>query len=127
MARGTLTTPLVACLIYLVCQSWSLAMDKITIEQARAIASENLNEDHSSEIVLVPGKERQYPFGWVFFGAPKKFLETGDLKYEVPGLGPLAVEFDGSVHPLTTSGSPDSVVAAYLQSWRARQERRNTP
>ncbi|PPQ33629.1 hypothetical protein CCR94_01055 [Rhodoblastus sphagnicola] len=105
-----------------------LPMKKITIDEARSEAMIFLSKvERDTDFIVIPGKEREYPFGWVFFGASRKYWKTGELKYEVPGLGPLVVEFDGSVHPLTTSGTPDAVIADYLHSWQARQERRNAP
>ncbi|MCW2317647.1 YrhB domain-containing protein [Rhodoblastus acidophilus] len=99
-------------------------MEKITINQARLLALEYLTRaGENADILLIPGKEREYPFGWIFFGASRKYVETGDFRYQIPGLGPLAVEFDGSVHSLSTSGSPDAVIEAYSQRWRERHEK----
>jgi hypothetical protein len=122
MARKRSSYLIYALVSYLASQNWSLAMENVTVGQAHTIALAYLNAERNDEIVLIPSKEREYPFGWVFFGASKKYIQTGEFRYQIPGMGPLVVEHDGSVHPLSTSGSPDSVIAAYLRQWQIRQQ-----
>ncbi|MCW2317646.1 hypothetical protein M2322_003210 [Rhodoblastus acidophilus] len=105
-----------------------LPLKKITLDEARTWALIHLSQSElGTEFILVPGKAREYPFGWVFFDAFKKNWKTDELVDENPRSVLLAVDFDGSVHPLATSGSPDAAIADHLQSWRERQKLRMSP
>ncbi len=61
------------------------------IKFAEKKAQRDLSKQPDNKIhqyVLLKDKTQVKPFGWVFFAAPKKYLETNNPSYLVPGLGP---------------------------------------
>lgn len=76
-----------------------------------------------NEIVIQEEKTIERDFGWVFFATSKKYLETGDPGYLVPGIGPLAVDrADGSAQFLGTSVYPEEAIAEYERLWRENKK-----
>ena len=91
-------------------------MDTITFEQARALATAELAGD-SHDFVITSTSEHE--FGWVFNYAPRKYSETGDDRYLVPGNTPIVVTRDGKVGSLgDTSMEPEDAIEEQLKAWR---------
>ena len=91
--------------------------------QAIAIARQTIAKasTHDHDMVIQEKKTEERDFGWVFFYTTRKFLETGDKKYLVPGNAPLVVEReDGSTHFLGTSLPPNRAIERFEQAWRER-------
>lgn len=58
-------------------------------------------------------------FGWVFFYAPRRYLETQDPRDMILGAGPVIVlRQDGSTHFLPTSVSPPVAIEAFDKEWK---------
>ena len=92
-------------------------MDEIGLEQARILATQALARDTRHELVISAVSEHE--FGWVFEYAPKKYLETGDPNYLVPGSTPLVVTREGKVESLGSSRPQlGTTIAEYLEKWR---------
>jgi len=93
-------------------------MRKIERAQAVEIANREIAEmGPEHDFVIRPDATEERDFGWVFFYAPRRYLETGDKKYLTPGNGPLLVLADGTVEYLTTSMAPAAAIDAYEASW----------
>ena len=94
-------------------------MHSIDVNEATRIASEAIAEtDPGYDLTLRPELTREYEFGWAFQYAPRRWIETGDVQYQVPGCGPVVVERDREVTFLSSSGPPERVIEAFLESWR---------
>lgn len=79
-----------------------------------ALAREHISKKENSEqFELLLDKTKKYEFGWVFFYASKRFVETGNSDYSIPGIGPFAVATDGSVTDLSSSVSPEEAIEEY--------------
>lgn len=89
--------------------------------QATAIAKKTIATvpPHSPNLVVQEEKTVERAFGWVFFYTTRKFLETGDKKYIMPGNAPLVVmKADGSTHHLGTSLPPSVGMEQFEKRWR---------
>jgi hypothetical protein len=76
-----------------------------------------------AEIVILEDLTVEKDFGWVFFASPRKYLETKEPRYLVPGLGPLVVErTNGQTHFLATSVPPERAVEEFERRWRASRK-----
>ena len=91
-----------------------------TKEDALKIAQQAIVDlDSPHEFVIQEEKTIQRSFGWIFFPTTRKYLETGNPAFLVPGVGPLVIERDsGRAIFLTTSVSPDKAIAEYERRWR---------
>lgn len=82
---------------------------------------ENLNS--KNPLVIMEDKTLEKDFGWVFFYTTKKYLETHDKKYLMPGNSPLVVDrVDGTTHFLSTSLPPIRAIEEYEKNWRSRHK-----
>lgn len=99
------------------------AKHAMTKEQAKEIAVKTIDQlKPGTEFVILDEKTMEKDFGWVFFYAPKKYVETGNPKYLVPGNSPIVVHrSDGSTHFLSTSVPPSRAIEVYEQRWREAQ------
>ncbi len=97
------------------------AAEAITREQAVAIARRVVAGIEGPERVLEDGRTVEKPYGWVFFYASRKYLESrhpGDL---IPGDGPLVVErAGGRTQFLPTSVPPAAAMTEFERRWRER-------
>jgi immunity protein 35 of polymorphic toxin system len=103
--------------------------EKITKERALEIAREAVDEfGGDDDFVIQEDKTVEKEFGWVFFCAPRKYVETGDPKYLIPGAGPFVVErLGGASQFLTTSVHPDKAIEEYEKQWRERGKAKPKP
>lgn len=92
-------------------------MDEIGLDRARALATEALKHDPRHNFVISAVSEHE--FGWVFEYVPKRYLETGDHNYLVPGSTPLVVTREGTVEYVGSSRTQlSTAIAEYLDKWR---------
>lgn len=93
----------------------------LNLESATAKAKQELaNLKSKHDFVLEEGKTQERIFGWVFFYAPRKYLETRDSRLLVPGTGPLVIEKNGEVSFLSTAGPPERIIKAWEKKWREK-------
>lgn len=87
----------------------------LTRSGAEEIAKAYLNADgNGHQMTIMPELTQEEDFGFVVFYAPKKFIETRDPRYAVPGNGPLVIDrADHKAHPLPTSLDPKSAIDEY--------------
>jgi len=97
----------------------------ITKARALEIARKAVDDLKASQpLVLLQDKTLEKDFGWVFFYTTKKFQETGDKKFLMPGNGPLVVDrLGGATHFLTSSMPPARAVEEYEKTWRENQKK----
>jgi hypothetical protein len=90
----------------------------LTQAEAEILALEFLKRDGNKyQMTLVSEKTQKHDFGFVFFYAPKKYLETREMKDAAPGNGPLVVDFaDRKVHPLPSSIPPEKAISEYKRN-----------
>lgn len=116
---------LVAILLVTVClQSESLTMSPshdLTRQEAQAIAAKILYDSRpSAEYVILTGETLERDFGWVFFYAPRQYLDTKNPNDLIPGAGPLVVlRKDGSTRYLPTSVPPVPAVDEFERRWHS--------
>lgn len=76
----------------------------VDLVQATRIAEQALaTTAPSHHFVILADQTVQRDFGWVFFYAPQRYLQTRDPKDLVPGNGPLVVYRSGRTEYLPTS------------------------
>jgi hypothetical protein len=94
----------------------------ITFGQAIDIAKAEIARDAGSlELVIEEEKTIERPFGWVFFYTTKKYLDTGNEEYLMPGNSPLIVErYEGKVTVLSSSVLPEMAIEEYEKQWIER-------
>lgn len=102
------------------CEGHSMAESMIIYEEALQIARSEVSKSRH-EMIILTDDVLEFEFGWVFLYQPKRFYETQDPKYAVPGNGPLIVHRDGTVKILSSVRSVEEEAKSYLQSWKARQ------
>ena len=95
----------------------------ITKEQAAEVARKLVaNLKPGTEFVILDDKTVEKDFGWVFFYTTKRYVETKDRKYLLPGNAPLVVDRkDGSTHFLSTSAPPARAIDEYEKVWKKSQ------
>jgi immunity protein 35 of polymorphic toxin system len=77
----------------------------ISLEEAKKAVLDFFNPEPEmvaigDEYVIVDEDTRETPYGWIFHVNSRSFVETGEWKHMIIGLGPVIVEkSDGSVHP----------------------------
>jgi hypothetical protein len=75
-------------------------MNPTTSAEARLLAEHEI-AGGKYDLVIVGTKE--LASGWVFYVAPRRYAETGDRQFAVPGLGPVFVGRDGIVRRVPTA------------------------
>lgn len=70
-------------------------------------------KENSEQFELLLENTKKYEFGWIFFYASKRFIETGNSDYNIPGTSPFVVATDGSVADLSSSISPEDAIEEY--------------
>lgn len=78
-------------------------------EQAEKELTARLNaEFHSDDdsLVILPDLTIEKDYGWIFFYQSRKYLETGDYRYQLAGNGPVAFEKASGEHHHLGSASP---------------------
>lgn len=72
----------------------------LTFEEAKEIAKTHIEahqlrpEDQTdgNKLVLLEEETIEKIYGWYFYSAPSKLIETGDFKYTILGNGPFLIE-----------------------------------
>jgi len=95
-----------------------------TQDQALKIALQYIAKISSPhKLVIQEGKTLKRSFGWVFFPTTRKYVETGDPAFLVPGAGPIIIEREsGRVVPLTTSVSPAKAIDEFEKMWKKNKK-----
>jgi hypothetical protein len=97
----------------------------VSKDQALSIAQNVLAEDTTHDLVILKDRTVERPFGWVFFYAPRRYAETGDKQYLLPGTAPLVVlRASGATEYLPTSIPPSRAIEIFEKRW---EERVNQP
>ncbi|HXN50546.1 MAG TPA: YrhB domain-containing protein [Candidatus Acidoferrum sp.] len=101
--------------------------ETLSKERATEIARKTIDDlKATNPLVILEDKTLEKDFGWVFFYTTKKYQETRDKKYLMPGNSPLIVDrFDGSTHFLPSSLPPGRAVEEYQKAWRSKQKTTN--
>lgn len=86
----------------------------ISASQALALAQQAASQDVHD--LVVDTNPQEHAFGWVFNVVPRMQLQTGDPRYGIPGLGPLAVLRTGDQRWLPP-GPPLNQAISELQNW----------
>jgi len=96
---------------------------EISLARALDIAKKEVSEiSNQHDFVLQEDRTVERRFGWVFFYTTRKYLETRDPQYLVPGNAPLAVlRQDGSIAHLATSVPPERAIEIYEKRWEESQ------
>jgi hypothetical protein len=99
--------------------------DGIDFRLALEIARDTIKKTGPThDFVIQTDRTIERPFGWIFFYAPRKFLDTGERRYLVPGSAPLVVyRSDGSTESLSTSLPPDKAIEGVERRWHERATR----
>ena len=92
-------------------------MSEITLQQAEVIAQRELDAIGTpGEMVIDRARTKTLEFGWLFRAETRRFLETGDPRHRIPGVGALVVERDsGEASFLPTAVPPDRALEMYLE------------
>jgi hypothetical protein len=102
------------------------AINKARATEIARQAVSHLSTDH--ELVIMDDKTVERPFGWVFFYTTRKYLETHDRQYLLPGTAPLVVNReDGSTEYLPTSMPPARAIEHYEKTWAEKHHERKKP
>jgi hypothetical protein len=98
------------------------SMSEITVEQAYAIAQQEIAKS-AHRFVILTDRTEEHPFGWVFSYAPAAYLQSRNPTDLVPGVGPLVVERNGKITYLSTAVTPRLAINAFLEKWRKQHGR----
>ncbi|MEL6998889.1 MAG: YrhB domain-containing protein [Pseudomonadota bacterium] len=92
-------------------------MTELTLQDAEAIAQREIDAIGTPGEMVVDRKRTQTrAFGWLFRAETKRFLETGDSRHRIPGVGILAVERSSGVATfLSTALPPEQAIQAYVE------------
>ena len=64
--------------------------------------------------IVVDSATIERPFSWVFFYNTKRYLETGDYRYQLAGNGPVMVnKHDGSIEFWVAWKPVDTLIEEY--------------
>ena len=101
----------------------------ITLDQAQQLAFRALNETgEPGQMVIDPNKIEEHDFGWLFTPRTPEFLETGDPKYNIPGVGRLVIDrYTGEATFLPTFMPPETALEQFIEKWEASQEQDQDP
>ena len=89
--------------------------------EATAVLEAMLALRPTHDFVVMRERTERHPFGWIFFYAPRKYLETGNGDFLVPGTGPVVVTLSGEIVELTSSLPPTAAINEYLETWRRKR------
>jgi hypothetical protein len=82
-------------------------------DAARAAAERAFAELHP-DLVILDQHTVERPLFWVFFATTRLHAETGDMGYQIPGIGPLAVEkATGRTTAISTSVHPAAAIEVF--------------
>jgi hypothetical protein len=91
-----------------------------SLQEARVLAEGYLKKLPASppiELVILDQHTIETDFGWVFFWNSKKYIETGNFQYCIPGNGPIIVDRrDGSVHGTPSACPIEESVERYRKT-----------
>ena len=80
---------------------------------ARAAAERAFAELHP-DLVILDQHTVERPRFWVFFATTRLHAETGDMRHQIPGIGPLAVEkAAGRTTAMSTSVHPTAAIEIF--------------
>lgn len=88
----------------------------LTRAEAIQLVSERLRQMSSPDDVLIVVDEGtiEREFGWVLFYNSRKFIETGDYRFQLAGNGPVMVnKDDGSIEFCGASKSVEAQIREY--------------
>ena len=95
----------------------------ITLQEAQILAQKALDQIGTpGEMVVDSSKTLEHDFGWFFKADTVKYLESGDPKYRIPGVGLIAVDRN-SRHTqfLPTFMPPERAMEEYIERWKEKQ------
>jgi|GEM_PF-2314339 len=91
--------------------------------KARDIAREFVNQDQDfvdeHTMTLWDEKTIEKPYGWFFVFAPEKYIETLDIRYQVPGSPFIFVSKDGHMESIPSSVAPQNVFEEYDRMYKS--------
>lgn len=90
---------------------------ELTLQKAEEIAQREIDAIGTPGEMIVDRKRTQTrDFGWLFRAETRRFLETGDPRHRIPGVGILAVErSSGDATFLPTAMPPDKAIELFLK------------
>ncbi|WP_298982681.1 hypothetical protein [uncultured Roseibium sp.] len=112
----TFVKALASCVLLLLLGSHGLAKDLLTSTEAEERVVTSYLEGEVIDLRVRRELTIERPYGWVVYVAPARFLETGDEKDLVPGIGPLYVLKNGTITPLPTYLPPDASIELFEKS-----------
>ena len=99
-------------------------VNTITKEAALKIAKEAIISytypspiNNSTDLIIQEEKTIEKDFGWVFYCTSKKYLETKDEKYLIPGNAPIIVNRDGYSFYLNNVPNNLPDIEKYEERW----------
>lgn len=99
------------------------AREKSLTQNDAELIAQNFLELNGNEhkMTILPDKTRKEVFGFVFFYAPKKYIETKDISYLVPGSGPLVIDKrNRKAIPLTTALHSEEAIKIFRNEWNKK-------
>jgi hypothetical protein len=101
------------------------SLPEYSFSQAVELSQEVLGKESSvHKYEIQPELTQTHEFGWVFFYAPRKYIETKDPKYLTPGDGPLVFErIGGKTQFLASSVPPAVAIDIFKKDWLAKQKK----
>jgi hypothetical protein len=93
----------------------------LALHDARALALRAIVEaegpqkirSRTETLSIIDARTVTTEYGWIFFWNAKKFIETNDVRYVLPGTGPVVVTKKGEVEFLRANRPPAEVIAEY--------------
>jgi Immunity protein 35 len=88
-------------------------MQDIDLETAIRLAQSQLDRDNKHDLVIDRARTETYDFGWVIYYNPRKFVETKNPKYALPGNSPLVVKRNGEIHSIPSYMEVEDAIEKY--------------
>jgi hypothetical protein len=95
----------------------------ITLREAQRIAQRILDETGPpGEMVIDHSQTLEYEFGWLFKPETAKFLKSGNIGDQIPGVGRIAVDRQTrEAEFLPTNMPPERALELYIEEWAGKQ------
>ena len=88
-------------------------LDRAQAEAAALAYLHGPDAQSGDELVVVPDSTVEKPYGWVLFVQSRRYLESGDFREQLVGIGPVVVLRDGAVHTLPSALPSEDALDAF--------------
>ena len=94
------------------------------LEEAQIFLQREILSKSSHDFVIIDRNTIEKDYGWIFFYTTRRYLETSNPSFLVPGTAPMVVTRAGEIARLSSSVPPPQAIAMFEAEWRRARDAR---